>query len=187
MLRLNRIFVTAFAVFALAAPSWAGILAFGGFSSNQPTAIKTFAPGEIFTITLTANTSDTRGVLFSTPFALNPNAGGQFQIVPGGTCLIGTPYLNGSTCTVLVKFTGQSPGNFNSDLLGQCQLGTAVAAGGYSINCNFNSSGTGQQGILGRFAGLGVAAGVDALGSTGFATLLLAVLGMGAFFTLRRR
>ncbi len=186
MIRLNKILAIVIAAFALSMPSWAGFVAPGFFNSNQPTGTKTFVPGEIFTITMNASTTNATGVQFSTPFVLNPNVGGQFQIVPGGTCVVGTSYLNGSTCTVRVQFTGQTPGSFSGDLLGQCQLTSVVAVGGYGINCNLNNNGAGPQGVIGRFAGVGVAAMVDALGPTGFATLLLAMLGMGAFFTLRR-
>lgn len=178
-------FVTATALTALAfsVPSWAGVS--GGFYSSALTPTKTFTPGEVYTLTITANTSNPTGVRFSTAFVLNPNIGSQFQIVPGGTCALATAYTTGQTCTVNVQFTGTAPGSFNATLLGQCELVPFVAAGGYSISCT--STTPGAQGTLGSFLGAGVAAGVDALGTTGFATLILMLLGLGTFFTLRRQ
>jgi hypothetical protein len=173
------VMTAALAALAFSAPSLAGIS--GSFYSSQPVATKTFVPGEIYTLTITANTSNATGVRFSSPFVLNPNMGSQFQIVSGGTCALATAYLTGQTCTVNVQFTGTSPGLFNADLLGQCEFAPFVAVGGYSISCNSSA-----QGRLGVFAGTGVAAGVDALGPTGFAALILSLLGLGAFFTLRR-
>ena len=116
---------------------------------------------------------------FSAPFALNPNIGSQFAAVPGGTCIVGSSYTNGQTCTVLIKFVGASPGSFTATLLGQCQLSSSL--GGYSISRISNT-----QGALGSFVGNGLAAVVDTLGASGLSLLMLAVLGIGTFVTLRR-
>lgn len=152
---------------------------FGMFFSSAPTPTKTLTPGETFPVTLTANTDQIAGILFSSPFAFNPNGGNQFSVVAGGTCNTLTSYSNGQTCTVLVKFTGSTPGSFTGNLLGQCQFSAQL--GGYSINCANNT-----QGVLGQFVGNGLAAVVDALGGSGLSLLMLAVLGIGAFVTLRR-
>ncbi len=184
MIRFCKFVTTALAALAFSVPSWAGS-ASTFFYSSQPTPTKTFVPGEVYTLTMTASTSNPTGVRFASAFVLNPNAGSQFQIVPGGTCALATAYANGQTCTVNVQFTGTSPGSFNAQLLGQCELVPFVAVGGYGISCD--STTPGLQSTLGAFVGTGIAAGVDALGTTGFATLILMLLGLGAFFTLRRQ
>jgi hypothetical protein len=158
--------------------AWAGTSAIGYFASPLPST-QSLTPGQTFPVTLTANTNQVGGMVFSAPFSLSPNVGNQFVVVPGGTCAVGTPYTNGQTCTVLVQFLGTTSGSFTATLLGQCQFNAQV--GGYGINCVL-----GTQSALGRFAGNGIAAVVDALGASGLSLLMLAVLGMGAFFTLRR-
>ena len=80
---------------------------------------------------------------------------------------------------MLVRFVGASAGSFVATLLGQCQFNANV--GGYSVNCATNT-----QGILGSFVGNGIAAAVDTLGASGLSLLMLAVLGIGTFVTLRR-
>lgn len=159
-------------------PAWAGVASYGFFSSPL-SSTQLLTPGQTFPVTLTANTNSNSGVQFSAPFALNPNGGNQFIVVPGGTCVAGTVFTNGQTCTVLVRFVGTTPGSFLATLLGQCQFNAQV--GGYSVNCASNT-----QGIVGQFAGNGLAAVVDALGATGLSMLMLAVLGIGAFVSLRR-
>ncbi|MEO7253993.1 MAG: hypothetical protein ABIZ64_07110 [Casimicrobium sp.] len=119
------------------------------------------------------------GINFSAPFAFNPNGGNQFAVVPGGTCVVGTPFTNGQTCTVLVKFVGAAPGTFSATLLGQCQI--VASLGGFAVNCANNS-----QGAVGQFVGNGLAAVVDALGAPGLSLLMLAMLGIGTFVSLRR-
>lgn len=159
--------------------AWAGIaLPFGNFNTSVPST-QSLTPGQIFPVTLTANTN-LPGIAFSSPFVLNPNVGNQFVVVPGGTCALATSYTNGQTCTVLVQFLGTTSGSFTADLLGQCQFSAQL--GGFGVNCEPGST----QSILGRFAGNGLAAVVDALGASGLSVLMLAVLGIGAFVTLRR-
>ena len=82
-------------------------------------------------------------------------------------------------CTVVVQFVGASAGSYAATLLGQCQFNGSF--GGYSVNCATNT-----QGILGSFVGNGLAAAVDTLGASGLSLLMLAVLGIGTFVTLRR-
>ncbi len=177
---MNR-FIKSLAVllvcFGASLQAWAGVAIFGNFSSSLP-EIQSLTPGQIFPVTLTANTS-TDGITFTTPFVFNPNGGNQFNVVPGGTCAVGTFVASGQTCTVLVQFVGATPGAFTGTLLGQCTFNAVV--GGYSINCA-----SGAQGVLGQFAGNGLAAVVDTLGASGLSLLMLAVLGMGAFVSLRR-
>ena len=73
---------------------WAGGGTFGSFASPLP-ATQLLTPGQIFSITLTANTNVVGGINFSAPFALNPNIGNQFAVVPGGTCIVGNSLTNG--------------------------------------------------------------------------------------------
>ena len=163
--------------FGASLQAWAGVANFGNFSSPLPET-QTLTPGQIFPVTLTANTN-TDGIAFSMPFAFNPNGGNQFNVVPGGTCAENIFLANGQTCTVLVQFVGSTPGAFTGTLLGKCSFN--AVAGGYSINC-----GSRVQGVLGQFAGNGLAAVVDTLGASGLSLLMLTVLGMGAFVSLRR-
>lgn len=182
--RFIALTATLVASLMIVTPTWAGNLPFGTFWSSEGSP-KVFLPGEVYTLTFTSSTDNVAGLSFSTPFALNPNDGGQFQIVPGGTCVLNTPYLNDQSCTVKVQFLGSAAGAFSSTLIGQCNV-VAPAFGGYAISCFTGDPTTGLPGILGRFAGNGIATAVDALGRTGFATLVLVMLGLGAFFTLRR-
>ena len=163
--------------FSSSMSAWAGTPS-GSFTSPLPNT-QLLMPGQTFPVTLTANTNSGGGISFSAPFVLNPNAGNQFAVVPGGTCVVGTPFTNGQTCTVLVKFVGAAAGSFAATLLGQCQFN--AQAGGYSINCATNS-----LGAVGQFVGNGLAAVVDTLGASGLSLLMLAVLGIGTFVTLRR-
>ena len=158
-------------------PDWALDASFGFFDSPLPLT-QSLTPGQILPVTLSARTNVGSGILFSAPFALNPNGGNQFNVVPGGTCVVGTPFTNGQTCTVLVQFVGATPGSFLATLLGQCQFNVQI--GGYSVNCSL------AQGVVGQFAGNSLAAVVNALGAPGLSLLMLAVLGMGAFVSLRR-
>ncbi len=157
--------------------AWAGVASFGSFVSPLPPT-QSLAPGQIFPVTLTANTNINSGIKFAAPFAFNPNGGNQFSVVPGGTCVVGTPFTNGQTCTILVQFVGTTSGTFLATLLGQCQFNVQI--GGYSVNCTL------PQGVVGQFAGNGLAAVVDALGAPGLSLLMLAVLGVGTFVSLRR-
>jgi hypothetical protein len=165
--------------------TWAGV-SFSGFFSNAPSnAILT--PGQVLTVTLTASTTSVPPALLLNTLTLN-DPSGQFQIV-GGTCAAGNNYTNAATCTVLVRFNGNTAGTFNGTLTGSCSLIAAV--GGFSITCGTTAGVAGPVGTFAQFSGNGVAAAiataVDTLGPGGLALLMCAVLAVGAFRTLRAR
>jgi hypothetical protein len=164
----------------VATPSHAGIFS-GSFFSSAPVPTTTLTPGQVYTITATANSTAGQQVQLN-QIQLNPNVGTQFQIV-GGTCNTTTAYSNGQTCTVNVQFLGSQPGNYSSVLQMSCQLFSA--AGGYGIGCA--SGGPGSLGTMAQFAGAGVAGAVNAVGRGGLTALALALLAIVSWTTLRRR
>jgi hypothetical protein len=181
LLRQLRIFTIIAAFFGLGSNCFAGTISFGFFNSNAPFPTKTFAPGESFTVTLTAaNVPTGRVLVLNLPLTLSGGSG-QFQIT-GGTCLAENSYSTGNTCTVILQFLGNAPGTFNANLLGTCSA--FAAAGGYSINCG--NAVAGASGTLAALVGNGVSGAVNTLGKEGLALLLTSLLAIGAFFTLRR-
>jgi hypothetical protein len=150
------------------------------FTSSVPDPTLTLTPGQIYTVTATANASNGAQVQLN-QIQLNPNLAGQFQIV-GGTCNTTTAYSNTQTCTVNVQFLGNQPGNYSSVLQMSCQVVAAV--GGYGIIC---ASGPGTLGTMAQFVGAGVAGAVNTMGRGGLTALALALLALVSWATLRRR
>jgi hypothetical protein len=186
-LQMSSFFVRCLVVLLAMSTSvvWAGS-SFSGFFSNAPSTA-TLAPGQVFTVTLTAGSSSVPPTLLLNTLTLT-DPSGQFQIV-GGTCAAGNNYSNAQTCTVLVRFNGNAAGTFNGTLTGSCSLIAAV--GGYSITCGTTAGVVGPVGTFAQFTGNGIAVAintaVDTLGPGGLALLICAVLAVGAFQTLRAR
>lgn len=153
----------------------------GSFFSSVPSPTLTLTPGQVYTVTATANATVGNQVQLN-QIQLNPNLAAQFQIV-GGTCNTTTVYSDTQTCTVNVQFIGNQPGNYSSVLQMSCQLFSA--AGGYGITCGSGSPGT--LGTMAQFAGAGIAGAVNAMGRGGLTALALALLAIVSWTTLRRR
>ncbi len=178
LLKQLRIFTIIAAFFGLGSSCFAGT-PFGYFFSDAPFS-RTLAPGESFTVTLTASNVPSGNVLLlDQPLTLS--GGGQFQIT-GGTCLAATSYTSGNSCTVILQFLGNAPGTFNANLSATCR--SVVAVGGYAIFCGNGVAGA--SGSLAALVGNGIAGAVNTLGKGGLALLLTGLLAIGAFFTLRR-
>jgi len=161
----------------------AGVVVGTAFASSDAPATVVMSPGQTYTMTasITAN-GNVAGLTFN-QIALSPNLGSQFQIV-GGTCNTSAQYIAPTTCTVIVRFVGATPGNFTADLLMGCNA-IVAQAGGYGISCNAGGNGIASR--MAVYTGNGVAAVVDALGREGLTLLAVALFALTGFVTLRRR
>lgn len=154
----------------------------GQFYSSVPGGGVNLQPGQIYTVTLTANVQNVSGVVLVDLPALTGDS--QFEIVPGGTCATGVLYPEGATCTVQVRYIGSAPPAGPGILQGRCRVTQAMV--GFSITCSIKPAG--PLGELGRFFGVGVLdRAVNTLGPLGLSSLALAMLTLGALAALRRK
>lgn len=183
--RICKFFALLASVVFASSSAMAGVVVGTAFASSDApdTAPVTLAPGQTYTMTasITAN-GNVAGLTFN-QIALNPNLGSQFQIV-GGTCNTSAQYIAPTTCTVIVRFVGATPGRFTADLLMGCNA-IVAQAGGYVISCNAGVNGVASR--MAVYAGNGIAAVVDALGREGLTLLAAALFALTGFITLRRR
>lgn len=161
--------------------AWAGLTPSAFATSNAPTSTN-MVPGQTFVVTVTSRTSNIFGINYN-QIALNPNLGGQFQIV-GGSCNTTTAYVNNAACTVDIKFLGNSPSSFTADLMMQCSS-VVGAVGGYAVICGSGVAGASAQ--MARVLGNGIATAVDALGREGLTLLAALMFALTAVLTLKRR
>lgn len=165
---------------AAASTVWAGTSS--SFATSNAPPSTNMVPGQTFVVTVTAQTSDILGINYN-QIALSPNLGGQFQIV-GGSCNTTAAYVNNATCTVDIKFLGNSPSSFTADLMMQCSS-VLGAAGGYAVICGNGVPGASAR--MARVLGNGIAAAVDALGREGLTLLAALMFALTAVVTLKRR
>lgn len=154
----------------------------GVFNSDAPSPSATLTPGQIITVTLTANAPGAGVSMLALPTVVG--GAGQFEIVPGGTCVANQTYFDGQSCTIRVRFLGNQSGSYNATLQGSCVV-TAVSplvGMGFAISCGINA----PPGVLAAFLGNGILAAVNTLGPGGLGALAFMLLALGSFFTLRR-
>lgn len=165
---------------AVASTVWAGTPS--SFASSNAPPSTNMVPGQTFVVTVTSRTSNAFGIRYN-QIELSPNLGSQFQIV-GGTCNTAAAYVNQATCTVNIKFLGNSPSSFTADLMMQCS-GVVGLVGGYIVICG--SDVPGASAIMARVVGNGIAAVVDALGREGLTLLAALMFALTTVVTLKRR
>ena len=160
--------------------AWAGTS--GAFATSNAPFSTNMVPGQTFVVTVTAQASNISSINYH-QIALSPNLGGQFQIV-GGSCNTTSAYVNNATCTVDIKFLGNSPSSFTADLMMQCST-VVGAVGGYAVICGNGVPGASAQ--MARVLGNGIATAVDALGREGLTLLAVLMVALTAAMTLKRR
>jgi hypothetical protein len=183
--RICKLFALLASVVLASSSAMAGVVPGTAFASSDApdTAPVTMLPGQTYTMTATITANGSVAGLTFNQIALSPNLGSQFQIV-GGTCNTSAQYIAPTTCTVIVRFIGATPGNFTADLLMGCNA-IVAQAGGYVISCNAGANGVASR--MAVYAGNGIAAVVDALGREGLTLLAAALFALTAFVSLRRR